>query len=484
MVDRCDGGRDGEFALLLHGPGGEAYFFFDIGPEWPRAYFRTRRLPRGKIQGGAAGRLSQLLAGATITAVRQVAFDRVAEITLARDSGQCRVIIELLGKQSNAVLVDTSGTVQWFARRVTTRTLQRGQTYSLPSVVDSSRSSLSSPFYERLIAEDARLATHPIKAFIAEPFGAYPLPTDALGYRSEPVKDLSFALERHFERLVSVQELESKRASLFYKLERLILAREVALEGVRSGLKDGGKAAHWQNIGQLLLTYQHSIPRGQSEVELTGFDGGAVRIAIDRDLEPVDIAESYFVRAKRAKAAIPHLEEQLSRLSLDVVALKQTASDLELADSIVKIEELERRAIAKRWFVPQVARSTEERPYEGHRIRELLAPGGWTVLYGENAVANDYLTLRVAKPADWWLHVRGSVSAHVVIVTNKQPEKVQRDELLFAAKVAVRNSPSKHAGYVDVDYTLRRYVRRRKGGPPGSVIYDHEKTLHIDADQD
>jgi predicted ribosome quality control (RQC) complex YloA/Tae2 family protein len=126
-------------------------------------------------------------------------------------------------------------------------------------------------------------------------------------------------------------------------------------------------------------------------------------------------------------------------------------------------------------------KAKEDRPYEGHRVRELLGPGGFTILYGETAEANDYLTLRVAKPNDYWLHLRGGVSAHVVIQTGNHPEKVQKEVLLFAAKVVVQHSPSKHAGYVPVDYTLKKHVRKPRGAPKGTALYTHEKTLHIES---
>ena len=114
------------------------------------------------------------------------------------------------------------------------------------------------------------------------------------------------------------------------------------------------------------------------------------------------------------------------------------------------------------------------------RIDQLIAPGGWTVLYGENAEANDYLTLRVARPNDLWLHIRGATSAHVVVQTRNQPERVQRETLEFAARVAVRNSPSKHAGYVPVDYVLKKHVRKPRGASKGSALYTHEKTIHVE----
>ena len=51
---------------------------------------------------------------------------------------------------------------------------------------------------------------------------------------------------------------------------------------------------------------------------------------------------------------------------------------------------------------------------------------------------------------------------------------------MYAAKIAVLNSPSKHSGFVPVDYTLRKYVRKPRGAPPGTALYTHEKTLHVE----
>jgi predicted ribosome quality control (RQC) complex YloA/Tae2 family protein len=156
---------------------------------------------------------------------------------------------------------------------------------------------------------------------------------------------------------------------------------------------------------------------------------------------------------------------------------------LEDAEQPPEVAEIKTEAQRRHWLTEQThGTRPEERPYGGKRVRELLSPSGYKVLYGENSEANDHLTMRVAKPRDWWLHVRGAVSTHVVLQSQGAPEKVQKPDLLFAAKIAVRHSPSKHSGLVAVDYTQRRYVRKPKGAAAGFVTYTHEKTLHIETD--
>ena len=83
---------------------------------------------------------------------------------------------------------------------------------------------------------------------------------------------------------------------------------------------------------------------------------------------------------------------------------------------------------------------------------------------------------------DWersWLHVRASSSAHVVIRTKNMPGPVPQSVIKRAAVLAAQHSTAKHASIVPVDYTLKRYVRRPRGAPSGTVTYQNEKTIHV-----
>jgi predicted ribosome quality control (RQC) complex YloA/Tae2 family protein len=76
--------------------------------------------------------------------------------------------------------------------------------------------------------------------------------------------------------------------------------------------------------------------------------------------------------------------------------------------------------------------------------------------------------------------VRTGTGAHVIIRTENQPQRVPRSTLEFAARLAAQHSADKHARIVEVDYTLRKYVRKPKGAPQGFALYTHEKTLRVE----
>jgi predicted ribosome quality control (RQC) complex YloA/Tae2 family protein len=96
---------------------------------------------------------------------------------------------------------------------------------------------------------------------------------------------------------------------------------------------------------------------------------------------------------------------------------------------------------------------------------------------GRNSRQNDEVTFRRAKGDDWWFHARGVPAAHVIVRSIGQslpPDTIQR-----AAELAAHFSQLRNEAHVDVDYTLRRHVRRIPGAAPGLVTYSQEQTIRV-----
>jgi predicted ribosome quality control (RQC) complex YloA/Tae2 family protein len=104
--------------------------------------------------------------------------------------------------------------------------------------------------------------------------------------------------------------------------------------------------------------------------------------------------------------------------------------------------------------------------------------GGGRILVGRGAADNDALTLRVAKPHDVWMHARGVAGAHVVVPLARGAQCPQ-GLLLDAATLAAHHSDARGADFVEVTWTERRYVRKPRKSPPGSVALDREKVLAL-----
>lgn len=112
------------------------------------------------------------------------------------------------------------------------------------------------------------------------------------------------------------------------------------------------------------------------------------------------------------------------------------------------------------------------------RLIAYSLPGGWKVLAGRTDADNDYVSLRLARPDDWWFHVRGMPGSHVIL--QGPPDAApDRDTLKRAAAVAAYHSKARGAGIVAVSCTQARYVSKPRGAKPGTVAIRKESILKV-----
>ena len=100
---------------------------------------------------------------------------------------------------------------------------------------------------------------------------------------------------------------------------------------------------------------------------------------------------------------------------------------------------------------------------------------------GRGASANEALTFKESSPNDVWLHARDSAGAHVVLRWQKDENPPAR-ALEEAAVLAAWHSKSRGSALVPVDWTRRKYVRRARGGAPGTVIVQRARTVMVRPD--
>jgi predicted ribosome quality control (RQC) complex YloA/Tae2 family protein len=112
------------------------------------------------------------------------------------------------------------------------------------------------------------------------------------------------------------------------------------------------------------------------------------------------------------------------------------------------------------------------------RLYEYALPGGWKVLAGRTETDNDRLSLRLARPADWWFHVRGQSGSHVVL-QGPVGEAPGSETLKAAAAVAAYHSKARGGGLVAVSCTQARFVSKPRGARPGTVQIRRETVLRV-----
>jgi predicted ribosome quality control (RQC) complex YloA/Tae2 family protein len=104
--------------------------------------------------------------------------------------------------------------------------------------------------------------------------------------------------------------------------------------------------------------------------------------------------------------------------------------------------------------------------------------GGWIVLAGRTDRDNERLSLKLARPGDWWFHVRGMPGSHVLLRAREDVE-AGKETLEAAAAVAAYHSKARGGGTVPVSCTLARYVTKPRGAEAGTVSIRKERILKV-----
>ncbi len=113
-----------------------------------------------------------------------------------------------------------------------------------------------------------------------------------------------------------------------------------------------------------------------------------------------------------------------------------------------------------------------------YNIIEYLLPGDWIVLAGKTDADNDYLSLKIANPNDYWFHVRGMPGSHVIL-REKDGEEADKSVLKEAAAIAAYHSKAKNGGVTAVSCTMAKYVSKPRGAKPGTVTIKKESVFKV-----
>ena len=111
-------------------------------------------------------------------------------------------------------------------------------------------------------------------------------------------------------------------------------------------------------------------------------------------------------------------------------------------------------------------------------ILEYQLPDGWQAFAGRTDAANDYVSVKLARPRDRWFHVRGMPGGHVVlrVADEREPDRATLER---AAGLAAYHSKARTGGVVPVSMTEGRHVSKPRGAKPGTVEIRKETVLKV-----
>jgi predicted ribosome quality control (RQC) complex YloA/Tae2 family protein len=294
--------------------------------------------------------------------------------------------------------------------------------------------------------------------------------------QAQPVARISEAMGRYFEQRLSADAYAAARWRVQERIDEASARIERTMRQLQENIIDEIEIESLREAGELLLTYQGQVKPKASLVTVPDYAGAPRPIKLDPKLTPVENAQAYFRRYRKALRATEGLPTRIAATKADLDYLAQLSADLALAESRPEIDAVQ-DALSKAGWAPKGGKDSGGQ-VKGPRRFEI---DGFPIYVGRNAGQNEAVTFKRAGPDDLWLHARGIPGTHVIIKCGQRdvPEKVIQQ----AAQIAAYYSPARDEGQVAVDVTRRRYVKRVRGKHPGLVTYRNERTVQVKSEQ-
>ena len=526
--------------LEVYAPSSRRYLVLSAHAQLARVHLAGDKIRRGvETHSPLLLLLRKHVEEARVSYVRQVPDERVLHIGFTHvEHGETSLVVEVMGRHSNVVLLDTDGVIMECLKRVGAdvnryRVVQPRQPYVPPPAQDKLDPHVVSelwlcalvkgaasdrPLWRVLV--DGIRGVSPLLAreLVFRAYGTAELQAgavprlaplcaafDALVRRStrggwapcvscvdgeiaafapyelrhvedcRPVDSISLAVERYTAAQASRDPYAAAKQRVTTIIQDALKQLGRKRYSLQRSLQPAEELDRLRHSGEWLLAYAWQIQAGQTTLHV-GEDtpDSTLDIALDPRLTLSENAQEYFDRYTRAKKAALEVPPLLEELALAEQYLQQLLTDVEIADSQPAIEDI-RTALEEAGYLP----SARKRAPSGRtRPLALQSADGFTILVGKNSRQNDEVTFQRAAGDDMWLHARGVPGAHVIIRSEGKP--VPENTLRRAAQLAAYFSAARGDNQVAVDYAPQRAVRRIKGAGPGMVTYRDERTLHVE----
>lgn len=221
---------------------------------------------------------------------------------------------------------------------------------------------------------------------------------------------------------------ELKERKLRELLEHKLKIAEKKLANLQKDLTNSRAKLIYKDFGQTLFLYQTECDFKKTELIRDGY-----QIPVDPKLDYVANANIYFRKYRKAKAAVPILENLLLQTRHDIEYLQKKLLDLslgrardilELKTELVMTGYIKDQTIEKR-----LKKANSPKRFEPH----YLCGDHFKIGFGLNDLQNETLTFQIASPRALFFHIKDYPGSHIVLLSGTENSAYQE----LAAELAV-----------------------------------------------
>lgn len=506
---------DAELLFTLRTQKGNQKLMISLHSVYNRIHFTQQSYTTMETPGNFTMLLRKLIDGGIIRSCKQLGLDRILHMIVeARnemgDIHSYHFYIELMGKYANLVLVGEDNRIIDALKRIppfenNRRTILPGAQFTLPAPHKDKQNpyqhgpflkeeSLTKQFhgFSPLLSKEVQYRMHQGEEFddimqkIAASdtlyisdikdqmyFHCIPLTHLEGTYRTYPLMKGMDILFYHKEEKVRIKQ---QSGDLFKAVRKELHKNTSKLPKLEASLEEAMDCEKYREYGDLLFAYMHTIEK-TAQITLPSFENEAmVTIPIDMRYDLKQNANRYYQKYHKFKRAQNILSEQIRLCKQEIEYFETLEIQLEQAsmqDAMEIREELSKQNYIKPLKTRIRKKKKQELPhFETFQFDDI------TIYVGKNNLQNDYVTWKLARKQDTWLHVKDLHGSHVIITTDHPDEATLRN----AAMLAAWYSQGRYSSSVPVNYCLVRQLKKIPGNKGSLVSLSNYKTIYIDPD--
>ncbi len=494
-----------DIILQMRFKGVNKHLLISTSLDMPRLYLTSHKVESVDVPKNFCMVLRKYLDRSILEDILQFTNDRIIIFKFSStselgDNLEYRLIVELMGRNSNIILVNNDNIIIDAMRKLppsdtVTRIILPKAIYQYPIckttlnpfLVDRDFNDLealqgvSKGFLSHLNNHNLNLYDYlrsPLECAIYKfdnKYDFYLLPLEKQNIVEANFSTICSMLDTFYQKYRHIDTDKAKDLKRVVKNKIIHLQNKI--DNLTLDLKVANDNLKYNDLGILLQANLYKVKKGMDHITVEDYnnENREVSITLDPTLDPSINLKKIFTKGKKAKNALIMINEQLQLTNEEISYLDNIYTQITFANKN-DLDEIRVELVKNKYL--KDTKMTKPKTKKITITKYLF--NGNTIMVGKNNLQNDYLTHHLASKNDWWFHVKDMPGAHVVFKVPLSTYNLTEDDIRYCANLASSFSKAHRSSSVPVDYVQVRYLKKIPKTKGYEVIYTNQKTIYID----
>ena len=494
---------------------GKINLYISAAPNLPVCYISTKKEIALDKPMGFSLSLRKYLVGAILVDIVQYKSDRILLLSFEKinelgEKQKVSLIVEIMGKHSNIILVDNNMMILDLLKKFSLeenklRLLMSGAKYEFP-IITEKRSAfdisekefieykkndelilkvdgigkISNKYLETYSSFKKMLGENSPTLYRDEgkiKYGTF-YDYDILNLEKESFNSINEMIDQYIIETLSSGQFSNQKKVLSKIVEKEIKKNKKTIKNIKKDILKYETFEKNKKIGDILAANLYSLKGYEKEVELYDFyENSNITIILNPQKTPNENLDNYYKLYNKQKRGYRYSLSRLEVIKNELIYLESILSFINLAIDKKTLEGIEEELIVNK-YLKKIVKGKKKK-----KVIKLLPPKvdieGIEIYYGRNNIENEYVTFKIGDRHDLWFHAKDVPGAHIIAKASELSEEV----IYKIGELASQHSKVGVGETVRIDYCLKKYVKKIKGGKPGLVIYSNEKSVFVKKDK-